>query len=140
VPPSPEIVKVMATGYGLWAYDTRPGPMRAEGNVYLNGARPSAQDVGPLVLDIDPDLRLENADGRWILQLDVDPALGRMAVSPVTSALLGRALVSDLPYVNADDSPLVLDRDYAGRRRSLLRPTPGPFEAPGHGRVSIAVW
>jgi len=140
VPPSPEIVKVIATGYGLTAYDTRPGPMRAEGNVYLNGARPSAQDVGALVLDTDPDLRLEKADGRWILQLDVDPALGHMAVSPVTSALLGRALVSDLPYVNADDSPLVLDRDYAGRRRSLLRPTPGPFEAPGHGRVSIAVW
>jgi alpha-N-arabinofuranosidase len=51
----------------------------------------------------------------------------------VTTKLLGRARVPNLPYVQPDDSPLKVDRDYFGRGRSRSRPMPGPFEKQATG-------
>jgi alpha-N-arabinofuranosidase len=51
----------------------------------------------------------------------------------VTTELLGRAAVPDLPYTNSDGSPLRIDADYFGDERDGA-PTPGPFEnLPGGG-------
>jgi alpha-N-arabinofuranosidase len=54
--------------------------------------------------------------------------------------LLGRAEIPDLPYEKPDGSPIGVDADYVGKSRSASNPTPGPFENPGSGDLSIKIW
>ncbi len=129
-----------AGGYGLWVYDFRSHPTHTAGNLYLAGAQPGvAERDTALILDADPGLRLCEERGRWFLHLYRDRAWDRAATRRVTSDLLGRARVPDLLFVNPDDSPLVLDRDWFGRRRGP-RPTPGPFERLPAGEVRLRLW
>jgi alpha-L-arabinofuranosidase len=58
----------------------------------------------------------------------------------VTTALLGKAVIPDLPYEQPDGSPIRIDTDYSGKSRSESNPTPGPFERPGQGDLKIKVW
>lgn len=124
-------------GFGLQVYDGRDYPLQASGNVYLHGARPAAKEARALVVaDGKPDLALLEKEGRVTLRLLLPEALGKAATTPVTTRLLGEARIPRLPYVQPDGSPVTLDRDYAGKRRDPT-PTPGPFEQPGHGVVTL---
>ena len=58
----------------------------------------------------------------------------------VTTELLGKALISDQGYVNPDNSPITIDKDYLGNTRNSRNPTIGPFEDPGQGKQSFKVW
>ncbi|MFO0930386.1 MAG: hypothetical protein U0736_25720 [Gemmataceae bacterium] len=39
--------------------------------------------------------------------------------------------------MNPDDTPLTVDVDHAGKKRNPTHPTPGPFETPGQGSVTL---
>ena len=126
----------------LSSYDDAPLPMFMEGNVYLNGAKPSRFEDHPLVKpDLDPALQLKTtADGIY-LQMKIDSAW--TAEGPrrvVTSAMLGKAVIPDLPYEQPDGSPIRIDQDYLGKSRSESSPTPGPLEHLGPGQQEIKVW
>jgi hypothetical protein len=89
-----------------------PNPMA--GNVRLEDAR----------------TELRESEGVWILR-----GLGEIPESrgpQVTSKILGRAAVPDLPFVRPDGSPYALERDYFGRKS---RSQPGPFADPGPWQV-----
>jgi len=125
----------------LGVYDAAPLPVRMEGNVFLKGAKPSRHEREPVVkADSDPALKLvEDPDG-FYLQLVWDKALGDRARRQVTTEILGKAAIPDLPYEQADGSPLRIDVDYFGKKRNGSNPTPGPFEAPGAGPLKLKVW
>lgn len=129
------------SSYGLWGYDGREFPLQTGGNVHLHGAEPGAKEADPVVLsDHDPDLRLVEEAGEWTIHLSLGMSLREMETVLVTSGLLGRAKVPGMPYVNADDSPVTVDRDYFGKQRDTARPTPGPFEEAATGGVRLRVW
>ncbi len=128
-------------GSGLSVYDGRPLPLQTAGNVYCLGARPYRGEERPLMLtDRDPAIQLiqkaDHEDLRITLPLPAD----RPSVPVVTTEQLGKATISGLSYVNPDDSPLRLDTDYLGKRRSDSHPTPGPFEHLGKGPQTFRVW
>ncbi len=143
-----------ATGYGLWVYDTREYPLQTGGNVYYNGARPYAKETNPLTpAGVDPKPRLVAEGERVFLHLTVGPELKQASRAPtgetepvgthtklVTTELLGKAMVPKLAYENPDGSPLTIDTDYFGAKRSATSPTAGPFENPGQGDLRIKVW
>jgi alpha-N-arabinofuranosidase len=58
----------------------------------------------------------------------------------VTSKLLGKAIIPDLPFENADGSKIVIDTDYFGKKRNATNPSPGPFEITNDGKQKIKVW
>ena len=58
----------------------------------------------------------------------------------VTSQLLGKAIVPDLPFENTDGSRVRVDMDYSGRKRNALNPSPGAFEVMKSGKQQIRVW
>jgi len=58
----------------------------------------------------------------------------------VTTGLLGRVLIPDLPFENPDGSPVVLDTDYLGKPRDKANPSPGPFEISVGGTRKLKVW
>lgn len=145
-PPGPEQKRpgkssVRVAGFGLWVYDGRDFPLETGGNVYYRGARPYAGEDGPrLVADIDPQPEiLEQPDG-VDLRLTLGPSLQAARTTLVTTRLLGEARIPGLGYENPDGSALAVDRDYLGKRRDPARPSPGPFEKPGTGRVTVKVW
>ncbi len=119
----------------------REFPLQTGGNVYYHGAEPGRQETNALVLAArDPQVKLVQQDGRFLLHLDLGPELKQAHTALVTTALLGKAKIPGLPYENADGSPLTLDTDYFGKPRSEVRPAPGPFADPPTGPSALRVW
>lgn len=128
--------------HGLDTYDDAGLPSWMKGNVLLKGAKPSASDESPLHHPgFDPDIKLiEKSDGVY-LEITLDRAWARQATLPlVTTALLGKARVPGLPYLQPDQAPYRLDSDYLDQPRDPDRPFPGPFEVAEDGRLLLKVW
>ena len=127
------------TGFGLWVYDARNSSLQTGGNVYFHGARPYAKETAPLTLaEVDPKPTITEKDGRVHLHL----ILGHMentSTALVTTELLGKAKVSDCAYENPDGSPLKIDTDYFGKKRSETKPSAGPFENPGKDVLDLVI-
>jgi alpha-L-arabinofuranosidase len=58
----------------------------------------------------------------------------------VTTELLGKAIIPNLPFENADDSEVKINTDYFGKKRNVANPSPGPFEIVESGKQTIKVW
>jgi alpha-N-arabinofuranosidase len=133
---------IFAGADGLAAYDNAALPLQTGGNVFLNGASPAKGEPAPLVLpDVDPGLRLIEDDDGVNLHITLDKAWAQGQSRPlVTTELLGRAQIPDLPYEQADGAPYRIDTDWFGKNRNPGNPFPGPFGYPA-GRVQVlAVW
>ncbi|MCP4376188.1 MAG: right-handed parallel beta-helix repeat-containing protein, partial [bacterium] len=98
----------------LNAYDQATLPVNMAGNVFLKGSTPGRHETAPLLRqDFDPGIAIvEKADG-WYLEFTFDSDW-KSVVSRnlVTSEMLGRAQVPDVPFENRDGSPINLDSDY----------------------------
>jgi alpha-N-arabinofuranosidase len=126
---------------GLASYDKAAQPVQMAGNVFLKGATPSKHEQDPLVLpESDPAIKLvEKADG-FYLEIALDKAWTDRARPLVTTELLGKAKVPDLPYEQPDGSPYRIDTDWFGKKRNGTNPFAGPFELPGGGSQVLKVW
>jgi alpha-N-arabinofuranosidase len=126
----------------LSVYDNTPLPMTMDGNVFLDGAKPSGHEKGALNLpNFDPEIKLQAKPGGLYLYIRFDRAwIEAQQRKLVTGALLGKASIPDLPYEQPDGTPIRIDTDYLGKTRSESNPTPGPFERPGQGLLDIKVW
>jgi alpha-N-arabinofuranosidase len=127
--------------FGLAGYDPVVLPVFMAGNVFLNGAKPSKHESNPLVLPkVNPGLKLiERTDGLY-LEMTLDKAWAQQQCQLVTTDLLGKAKTPDLPYEQPDGSAYRIDTDYFGKKRNKANPSPGPFENPGVGKLTLKVW
>lgn len=127
---------------GLAPYDQAALPMYLAGNVFLAGAAPCAHESSPLVLaEFDPELTLVQDNGAVHLQIAMDKQWTDSVSRPlVTTELLGRARIPDLPYVRPDRRAYRIDNDYFGRKRNPHNPFPGPFESTEGGKLVLKVW
>jgi alpha-N-arabinofuranosidase len=125
----------------LTGYDGATLPVQMEGNVFLKGAKPSKHETAPMVMkDFDPQIKvLKKTDGCF-LELTTNKIWSDQKRKTVTTALLGKAVVSDLPFEKRDGSPLRLNTDYLGKKRDKVNPFPGPFERSGDEKQLIKVW
>jgi alpha-N-arabinofuranosidase len=122
----------------LSVYDKSPLPVRMEGNVFLKGAKPSRHESAPVVKpEFDAAIKLVGKPDGFYLQLTPDGIFADRARRMVTTEILGKAAIPDLPYEQADGSPIRIDRDFFGKKRNASGPTPGPFESPGTGRLDL---
>ncbi|MCX5655145.1 MAG: right-handed parallel beta-helix repeat-containing protein [Planctomycetota bacterium] len=126
----------------LSKYDAAKLPVWMNGNVFLKGAKPSKHETEPLLEpEFDPALKLiEKADG-FYLELVLDKAWSAERTrKPVTTELLGKATIPNLPYEQPDGTPIRVSTDYFGKRRNETNSTPGPFENIGTGPLVHRVW
>jgi len=126
-------------GYGLWIYETRPQAPQTGGNIYYDGALPYPTEDAVVVKD-KPDVRIEEKGDEVFLYITISREQAKAKTQLVTTKLLGKAQVPDLPFEDYDGSPLKIDTDYFGQKRDLENPSPGPFEKPGSGRLTLKVW
>ena len=126
----------------LTTFNVTDFPMQLEGNVFLKEAKPCSKEASPLVSpEDDPGLQLIQMDDGLYLKVKVDEKwTSEQPHKLVTTATLGRAVVTGLPYERADGRPFRIDMDYMGKNRSDSNPTPGPFERPGQGELKFKVW
>ncbi len=125
---------------GLTTYDDAAFPVHMSGNLFLNGATPSIHEAEPAVKpDFNPELQLIQDHNQYYLEMIFDADFTEVNTLPVTTEMLGHAIVPGLPYKNVDGTDLIIDTDYFGKTRNMSNPTVGPFEHPGHDRVRLEV-
>jgi alpha-N-arabinofuranosidase len=124
------------------AYDKARLPVAFGGNVFLKGATSCGRETTPLLkLDFDPEIKLIEKPTGWFLEITLEKEWAREQTRKlVTTQLLGKALVTGLPFENADGSPLSVSRDYLASPRVKANPFPGPFEPSNSGEQSFKVW
>ncbi|MBE0655304.1 MAG: right-handed parallel beta-helix repeat-containing protein [Bacteroidales bacterium] len=126
--------------FGLSAYNNSELPVMASGNAYLNGALPFEKEIDHLELSSSPNLLIEENENGIILSFDFDKELVNMENKVVRTELLGKTLISEQTFVNPDNSPIIIDIDYSGKKRDKVNPVVGPFEIKGSGIREIKVW
>lgn len=125
---------------GLGIYEKAELPMSVDGNVYLNKARAFKNEENQLILNYNPQIKLEEKKEGVFLTLNLDKQIFKMKNKTVNTELLGKAIVPGLPFENPDGTPLVVEKDYFGNQRNKKNPAPGPFENPGSGIVELKIW
>lgn len=133
---------LIAKSCNLALYDVAKLPVFMRGNVFLQEAKPSKYETSPLVqANFDPALKLVQQPDGWYLDVSLDKGWGTaQSRKLITTELLGKAAIPNLPYTRPDDSPLILDTDYFGKPRAKADPFPGPFELPAGGKQRLKVW
>ena len=130
-------------GHGdLGRYDEARLPVWMDGNVFLNGAKPSRHEANPLrKSEFDPALKLLETTAGFDLELTLEaPWSPERARTLVTTERLGKAMIPNLPYEQPDGTSIRVNADYFGKVRNEFNPAPGPFENAGTGRVVLKVW
>ena len=132
---------IFVGGTGLQIYDDAKFPIRAGGNVYLNGSKPCKVEANPVVLsEFDPQIKLVAVKGAADLSFTIPPTIDEAETRIVTTALLGKAKITGLPYKSYDGAPLKIDADFFGKERNSQNPSAGPFEKPAKGKLDLKVW
>jgi len=126
----------------LSALDSSVLPYFCAGNVFTAGTQPSKFDTNALLKpEFDSSVKLTETPDGWYLQIIEDKAWSIEASRKLTTTkLLGKAVVSNQPFENADGSALRLNTDYFGKLRNKSNPFPGPFEISGNEKESFKVW
>jgi hypothetical protein len=126
--------------YGLVGYDGAVLPVLMNGNIYYNQAIPSKWDNGNIKNpDFKPEAKISEEGNQVYLQLTLNDAISSLKTQPVTTALMGKAKFPKEAFENPDETPLNIDTDYFGHKRSAINPTPGPIENPGEV-IKVKVW
>lgn len=127
----------------LSLFDHARLPVWMDGNVFLDGAKPSRCEKNPLIAKGQrvPAFKLLEKHGHWCLRMKFEKAWTTERTRKlVTSELLGKAAIPDLPFEQRDGEPITISTDYFGNARDESNPTPGPFECPPYGSRNLDVW
>ncbi|HEX7584129.1 MAG TPA: right-handed parallel beta-helix repeat-containing protein [Prolixibacteraceae bacterium] len=127
--------------YGLVGYDDVKLPVWIDGNIYYNRALPYKEEVNfTQNSSLKPEFLIDEVGKNVFLTYSTDPNGIDPKTQLVTTALLGKAKMANEGYENSDGTPLKIDTDYFGKKRSATNPSVGPFENPGKGLVKLKVW
>lgn len=124
-------------GFGLSMYNQREYALQTGGNVYFNGAQPYNREAEHLMFTANPAAEVQRRGDELVLHLNLGNGLKQAKTRLVSTELLGKSKVAGLPYEGADGLPLVIKRDFFGKKRGTA-PVPGPFENPRRESFSLA--
>lgn len=127
---------------GLSKYDAAKFSVFMDGNLFLKGAQASVHEVSPLHDDLfEPDIKLSFENDAVYLHMSCQTNWkNQRNRSLVTTELLTRTQLSELPFEDFDSKPICLNRDYLGNFRDEQNPFPGPFEITRDGVNVIKIW
>ena len=145
--------------YGLGIYDNFPVaepstkyfisemsevklPVKAENNVYIDGAVPYKKGVNELVdKQAESNIHFGDKTDGFYLIINVDKDVIDHKAKIIISTDLGEALVSEVAFENPDGTPILFDTDYCNRKREgENNEMPGPFASLNSGVNKIKLW
>jgi alpha-N-arabinofuranosidase len=135
------VKKSNSKGFGLYVYNERPFPSFTGGNIYFDKATPYHQEKDAVCTTEKGGPVMVVEEGKEVyLQAAALKGVRNPAAQLVTTERLGMAKIPQLPYVNADGSPIKVDMDYFGNARSAETVLSGPFEKPVTAGTKVKVW
>ena len=93
-----------------------------------------------MIIPANPEIKTEERKGEIYLLMHFDQQIFKMNNQVVTSTELGKAVIPALGFENRDGSPILINYDYFGRKRSKSNPVSGPFELSKHGKIEFKIW
>ena len=102
-------------------------PVWVKGNAYFGGASVSKHEEHGLIrADVKAKVELTEKDGKYYLNTNVYSLLEGFRNELINTETLGLAFEPEQRFENPDETPIVFDEDYFGKRRgdTIL---PGPF-------------
>lgn len=127
--------------YGLVGYNNAKLPVWISGNVYYNRALPyKAETDFVQSAGFKPEFKVVEEGNEVFLSFSTDENGADPKTRLITTELLGKAKIPKEAFENQDGTPLRIDTDYFGNKRSETNPSAGPFEKPAKGLVKLKVW
>lgn len=132
---------IFASRPNLSQYEKPWAPVWMDGNVFLKGAKPCPEEKDAIAEpNFDPAIQLtERPDGCFLDCTFDSKWIQERSRETVTTKLLGKAIIPDVPYENPNGGAIRISTDYACRQRHSTNPAPGPFEDIG-GPRHLKVW
>jgi hypothetical protein len=152
---SQEIMKKFKKEYGLSTYDdsihvawlnNRPKrpillPFYINNNVYYNGAERYKNEKDFVEQPkYNPNLKFTKDSHSIYLRFTFDESFYNFKAPLVTTSSLGKTKLSKEGYENPDGTPLTIDTDFFGNKRSAENSVAGPFSNLNKGEVVLKVW
>jgi len=133
--------KIADNAYGLVTYNTAQLPVRISGNLYYNGALRSSKDVDAVSsATYNPEISLVEDGVNGFLHFTLDDAYFKNTLKVVDTELLGTAKIPRAVFENIDGTPLRIETDYWGNKRSAGNIHAGPFAEIKKGKIELKVW
>lgn len=127
--------------YGLVGYNNAKLPVWISGNVYYNRALPYKAETDFVQNSgFKPEFKVVEEGNEVFLSFSTDENGADPKTLLITTELLGKAKIPKEAFENQDGTPLRIDTDYLGNKRSETNPSAGPFEKPAKGLVKLKVW
>jgi hypothetical protein len=127
--------------YGLVSFNDAVWPVWINGNIYYNKAVPYKEESNSIKNNgFKPNIEVTEEGNNVFLSFSLDERGTDVKTQFVTTELLGKAKMPKEAFENPDGTPLKIDTDYLGNKRSESNPSAGPFENPGKGLLKIKVW
>jgi hypothetical protein len=127
--------------YGLTGYNGAKLPVWISGNIYFNKAVHFKEEINYVEnSDFKPDVEITEEGNSVFLNFSLDEKGIDLKTQIITTALLGKAKMPKEAFENPDGTPLKIDTDYLGNKRSESNPSAGPFENRGKGSLKVKVW
>ncbi len=127
--------------YGLEGFNSAVLPVWISGNIYYNIAVPYKDEKNfyrnP---GFKPSLEITEEGDNVFLSYTIDGNETGLKTLFVATDLLGKAKMAKEGFENPDGTPLKIDTDYFGNKRSETAPSAGPIENPGNGAERLKIW
>ncbi len=135
-----EYAKIIASQpKAQWAkFMNTPQPVWIKDNAYSGFAEPSVHEKNGFEAK-GLGVELSEADGKWILKLDVPEEFAKAECEKVTTARLGEPRIAAMAFEASDGSELDFGYDVTGSRREGTL-NPGPVSNLKAGKQEIVVW
>ncbi len=90
--------------------------------------------------DFDASVSLSQKSKEMYMEISFDKNWLAQKRKLVTTELLGKVIIPNLPFENTDGSGVKINTDYFGKKRNVANPSPGPFEIVKSGKQTFKVW
>ena len=111
-------------------------PVYTGGNVFCNGAKPSAKEENFREIKEQVYVNLVEKDGKYSLDTNLYEVMPKFATGMISTAVLGEAFEPEQKFENPDGSPIVFKLDYFDEERGV-NPLPGPFACGCEAKESL---
>lgn len=127
--------------FGIKGYNKAKLPVWVNGNIYYDGSLHYEKELDYVENpEFNPDLKfIEEKDQAYLL-FTLDDSYFSLKNQLITTESLGKSKMTKQAFENPDGTPLKIDTDYFGNKRSEFYPSAGPFENPAQGLLKIKVW
>lgn len=116
-------------------------PVKAEGNVYLNGASSYNKGVNDMFTNKGgTGLRLEEKEDSIYLYLEMNDEYTGNLRRVIKSEDLGVAMVPESVFENPDGTSICFNKDYFYKKREEKKNAAGPFSELSPGKNILKLW